>query len=130
MYGSEELGDVVCEVLSLTGGLGPGLAPHDRALVHRHFGTTSRYEWMFWEMAYHKQGRPAWGRARWLLAPCQPVNGSSKWLKSQVFCTMPEQVLSSRSPGQPPLSRWIAQSDRKFMPFCWAKVSTVWASVR
>ena len=30
----------------------------DLALVHRHFGTTSRYEWMFWEMAYHKQGWP------------------------------------------------------------------------
>ncbi len=59
MYGSGEFGDVVREVLSLNGGLGPGLAPHDRALVHRHFGTTNRYEWMFWEMAHHKQGRPA-----------------------------------------------------------------------
>ena len=59
MYGSEELGDVVREVLSLAGGLGPGLAPHDRALACRHFGTTSPYEWMIWEMACHKQGRPA-----------------------------------------------------------------------
>jgi hypothetical protein len=24
-----------------------------------------------------------------------------------VFCAMPEQVLLSRVPGQPPLSRWI-----------------------
>jgi hypothetical protein len=45
----------------------------------------------------------------------QLVNGSSMWLKSQVFWVMPEHVLLSAVPGQPPLSRWIAQIDRKFM---------------
>ena len=43
------------------------------------------------------------------------MNGSRMWLKSQVFCVIPEQVLLSTAPGQPPLSRWIAQMDRKFM---------------
>src|SRR2546425_8484927 len=52
----------------------------------------------------------------------QPVNGSSRWEKSQVFCTMPEQELLSLVPGQPPLSRSIAQIDRKFMPLACAKL--------
>ncbi len=56
------------------------------------------------------------------------MNGSRMWLKSQVFCVMPEQVLLSTVPGQPPLSRWIAQIDRKFMLLDWAKLSIVVAS--
>src|SRR5690348_7293693 len=54
-------------------------------------------------------------RLAWADGGDQRVNGSSRWLKSQVFWVMPEQVLLSRVPGQPPLSRWIAQIDRKFM---------------
>jgi hypothetical protein len=50
------------------------------------------------------------------------------WLKSQVFWVMPEQVLLSTVPGQPPLSRWIAQIDSKFMLLDWAKWSIVVAS--
>ena len=84
------------------------------------------------EVSYH-------GRlVRWLVADLraeiasrvlgQLVNGSSMWLKSQVFWVMPEQVLLSTVPGQPPLSRWIAQIDRKFMLLDWAKWSIVVAS--
>jgi hypothetical protein len=62
--------------------------------------------------------------------PGQLVNGLSRWLKSQGFCVMPEQVLLSRVPGQPPLSRWIAQIDRRFMLLAWAKFSIVCASGR
>ena len=29
-----------------------------RDRVHRHFRTTSRYEWMFWDMGYRKQTWP------------------------------------------------------------------------
>ena len=58
----------------------------------------------------------------------QPVNGSRMWLKSQVFCVIPEHVLLSTVPGQPPLSRWIAQIDRTFMLLVWAKFSIVLAS--
>jgi thiaminase (transcriptional activator TenA) len=57
-YGDEQYGDVVREVLTVTNGLGRGLAPSERALVHRHFRTTSRYEWMFWDMGYRKEGWP------------------------------------------------------------------------
>jgi hypothetical protein len=39
--------------------------------------------------------------------------GSWMWLKSQVFRVVPEQVLLSALPGQPPLSRRIARIDRK-----------------
>jgi thiaminase/transcriptional activator TenA len=58
MYGSEEFGDVVKGVLAVTDGLGPGLAPGERALAHRHFRTSSRYEWMFWDMGYRKESWP------------------------------------------------------------------------
>jgi thiaminase (transcriptional activator TenA) len=54
-YGSEQFGDVVRDVLAVTDGLGPGLASPERARVHRHFRTSSRYEWMFWNMGYRKE---------------------------------------------------------------------------
>jgi thiaminase (transcriptional activator TenA) len=57
-YGAEEYGDVVRDVIAVADGLGPGLGPAERALVHRHFRTTSRYEWMFWDMGYRKEGWP------------------------------------------------------------------------
>ncbi len=65
---------------------------------------------------------------RRLAVAVQVVKGSRMWLKSQVFWVMPEQVLLSTLPGQPPLSRWIAQIDRKFMLLAWAKLSMVVAS--
>ena len=58
MYASEEFGDTVRDVLAVADGLGPGLGPAERAAVHRHFRTTSRYEWMFWDMGYRKEGWP------------------------------------------------------------------------
>jgi len=57
-YGAEEYGDAVRDVITVADGLGPGLAPSERALVHRHFRTTSRYAWMFWDMGYRKQSWP------------------------------------------------------------------------
>jgi thiaminase/transcriptional activator TenA len=57
-YGSEEFGDVVREVLAVTDSLASDLAPSQRALVHRHFRATSRYEWMFWDMGYRKESWP------------------------------------------------------------------------
>jgi hypothetical protein len=49
---------------------------------------------------------------------------SSRWLKSQLFWAMPEQVLAPTVPGQPPLSRWMAQIDSSARPCERAKVST------
>jgi thiaminase/transcriptional activator TenA len=57
-YSGEEFGEVVRSVLAVTDELGPGLAAGERALVHRHFRTTSRYEWMFWDMGYRQQTWP------------------------------------------------------------------------
>jgi thiaminase/transcriptional activator TenA len=57
-YGGEEFGDIAREVLAATDSLGPGLTPSERARVHRHFRTTSRYEWMFWDMGYRKESWP------------------------------------------------------------------------
>jgi thiaminase/transcriptional activator TenA len=57
-YGGEEFGEVVRQVLAVTDRLGPGLSPAERALVHRHFRVTSRYEWMFWDMGYRKESWP------------------------------------------------------------------------
>ncbi len=58
MYASDEFGQTVQDVLAVADKLGPGLAPAERARVHSHFRTTSRYEWMFWEMGYRKQAWP------------------------------------------------------------------------
>jgi thiaminase/transcriptional activator TenA len=58
LYGGEDFGDVVREVLAVTDKLGPGLAAPERDRVHRHFRITSRYEWMFWDMAYRQETWP------------------------------------------------------------------------
>ncbi|HEY7146418.1 MAG TPA: thiaminase II [Streptosporangiaceae bacterium] len=60
-YGGDDFGSVVSEVLAVTDQLGPGLGPAERALVHRHFRVTSRYEWMFWDMGYRKESWPLTG---------------------------------------------------------------------
>jgi len=57
-YGAEVYGDAVRGVITVADGLWPVLAPSERALVHRHFRTTSRYEWMFWDRGYRKQSWP------------------------------------------------------------------------
>jgi thiaminase (transcriptional activator TenA) len=57
-YSGEEFGDEVREVLAAADRLGPALAPSERALVHRHFRATSRYEWMFWDMGYRRETWP------------------------------------------------------------------------
>jgi thiaminase (transcriptional activator TenA) len=57
-YGGEDFGAVVREVLTVTDRIGPALSEPDRALVHQHFRTTSRYEWMFWDAAYRQEAWP------------------------------------------------------------------------
>jgi thiaminase (transcriptional activator TenA) len=57
-YGGDEFGQVVREVLAVADRLGPRLGPDERALVHRHFRVTSRYEWMFWDMGYRRESWP------------------------------------------------------------------------
>ena len=57
-YGGEDFGATVQDVLAVTDALGTGLAAGERARVHRHFRTTSRYEWMFWDMGYRLESWP------------------------------------------------------------------------
>lgn len=57
-YGGEEFGGIVREVLEVADALAPGLAADERARVHRHFLTASRYEWMFWDMGYRQERWP------------------------------------------------------------------------
>ena len=58
MYGGEEFGEVVQAVIGVTDEMGPGLGTAERDRVHRHFHTTSRYEWMFWDMGYRQEAWP------------------------------------------------------------------------
>jgi thiaminase/transcriptional activator TenA len=58
MYSGEEYGEVVQSVLDVADQLGPSLSPAERAKVHRHFRTTSQYEWMFWDMGYREESWP------------------------------------------------------------------------
>ncbi len=57
-YGGEEFDADVRDVIAVTDKLGPELSPAERQRVHRHFRTTSRYEWMFWDMGYRKEAWP------------------------------------------------------------------------
>ena len=57
-YASDEFGSVVRAVLEMTDTLGAGLAAAERDVMRSHFVTTSRYEWMFWDMGLRKEGWP------------------------------------------------------------------------
>jgi thiaminase/transcriptional activator TenA len=59
-YASEEFGSVVRAVLSATDELAAGLRPPEREAMRRHFITTSRYEWMFWDMGLRREAWPSW----------------------------------------------------------------------
>ncbi|MDQ3772309.1 MAG: thiaminase II [Actinomycetota bacterium] len=58
-YGGEEFGDIVTEVLRLTDRVGAAASDEQRRRMTEHFATTSRYEWMFWDMGYVQQQWPA-----------------------------------------------------------------------
>ncbi|WP_300613555.1 thiaminase II [Trebonia sp.] len=57
-YGGDEFGQVVRDVIAEADAVGPVLSAGERALVRRHFRTTSRYEWMFWDMGYRRESWP------------------------------------------------------------------------
>jgi thiaminase (transcriptional activator TenA) len=57
-YGGEEFAAIVRAVLALTDRLGPELSPGQRERVGERFATTSRYEWMFWEMGFRRERWP------------------------------------------------------------------------
>jgi thiaminase (transcriptional activator TenA) len=57
-YGGDEFGAVAADVIAELDRVSPGLSDDERARVARHFRTTSRYEWMFWQMGYVKESWP------------------------------------------------------------------------
>jgi thiaminase/transcriptional activator TenA len=57
-YASEDFGGVVRAVLEATDQIAAGLGTAERYAMTRHFVTTSRYEWMFWEMGHRREGWP------------------------------------------------------------------------
>jgi thiaminase/transcriptional activator TenA len=57
-YGGEEFGNIVTEVLELTDRVGSSASEMQRSRMRSHFITTSRYEWMFWDMGYRQEQWP------------------------------------------------------------------------
>jgi thiaminase/transcriptional activator TenA len=57
-YGADEYGDVVNDVIGELDRVSVGLSHDERARVRRHFRTTSRYEYMFWDMGWAKESWP------------------------------------------------------------------------
>ena len=57
-YASQEFGGVVRAVIDATDRTAARLGPAERGAMTRHFVTTSRYEWMFWEMGHRREAWP------------------------------------------------------------------------
>lgn len=57
-YGSDEFGTVVSAVLEATNEVAARVGDAERAAMRRHFRTTSRYEWMFWDMGFRRERWP------------------------------------------------------------------------
>ncbi len=57
-YASDQFGDLVRAVIDATDTTAARLQPVERDAMRRHFMTTSRYEWMFWEMGYRRERWP------------------------------------------------------------------------
>jgi thiaminase/transcriptional activator TenA len=57
-YASEDFGGPVRAVLECTDTLAAELSADGRTAMTRHFVTTSRYEWMFWDMGVRREGWP------------------------------------------------------------------------
>ena len=57
-YASQEFGGVVEAVLDCTNAIARELTPPALDAMRRHFVTTSRYEWMFWDMGHRAESWP------------------------------------------------------------------------
>jgi thiaminase/transcriptional activator TenA len=57
-YASEEFGGLVRAVLDVTNETAAALTDAQRNAMRRHFVTTSRYEWMFWDMGWRREAWP------------------------------------------------------------------------
>jgi thiaminase/transcriptional activator TenA len=57
-YGGDEYRDEVAAALELTDKVGSDLTGGQEARARRHFATTARYEWMFWDAAWRREPWP------------------------------------------------------------------------
>jgi thiaminase/transcriptional activator TenA len=57
-YGGEEYAAVVRQALEATDRAGATLGTDELERVRSHFATTARYEWMFWDAGYRREGWP------------------------------------------------------------------------
>jgi thiaminase/transcriptional activator TenA len=57
-YASEDFGAVVRAVLGAVDAVASRLRPAERDAMRRHAVTTTRYEWMFWDMGYRRERWP------------------------------------------------------------------------
>jgi thiaminase/transcriptional activator TenA len=57
-YASEEFGSVVRDVLAAADRVAERLTSAEREAMRGHFVTTSRYEWMFWDMGLRRETWP------------------------------------------------------------------------
>ena len=57
-YAAEEFGAVVRAVLAAVDGVAARLGSGERDTMRRHAVTTTRYEWMFWDMGYRREQWP------------------------------------------------------------------------
>ncbi|HXG44990.1 MAG TPA: thiaminase II [Gemmatimonadales bacterium] len=57
-YSGEEYGEIVRAILRLTDEVGAGLPEGEVERMGRHFRATARYEWMFWDMGWRREGWP------------------------------------------------------------------------
>jgi thiaminase/transcriptional activator TenA len=55
---SEDFGGVVRAVIDVTDRIAATLGAAERETMRRHFETTSRYEWMFWDMGWRREAWP------------------------------------------------------------------------
>jgi thiaminase/transcriptional activator TenA len=60
-YASEEFGSLVRAVIDAVDRTAMTLPSREQDAMRRHFVTTSRYEWMFWEMGYQRERWPVDG---------------------------------------------------------------------
>jgi thiaminase/transcriptional activator TenA len=57
-YAAPEYGAVVAAVIAEVDRIAPTVSSAERELMSRHFRTTSRYEWMFWEAGFRRESWP------------------------------------------------------------------------
>jgi thiaminase/transcriptional activator TenA len=57
-YSSEQYGSIVLQVIEVMDQVAQGLREDDLKLIRHHFVMTSRLEYLFWDMGFHKQNWP------------------------------------------------------------------------